>query len=78
LLFEPGRVDHVERVDGHLDRKVASLLAHRSQWRSTMGIDAEPETEQAAFGARVREAAQTAGLRAGLRAAEAFARIDRL
>jgi LmbE family N-acetylglucosaminyl deacetylase len=78
LLFEPGHVLHVERVDGHLDRKVAALLAHRSQWRSTMGIDAEPETEQAAFGARVREAAQTAGLRAGLRAAEAFARIDRL
>ena len=78
LLFEPGRVDHVERIDGYVDRKVAALLAHRSQWRSTMGIDIEPETEQAAFVARVHEAAQTAGLRAGLRAAEAFARIDRL
>jgi len=78
LLFEAGRVDHLERVEGHLDRKVASLLAHRSQWRSTMGIDAAPETERAAFVARVHEAAQTAGLRAGLRAAEAFARIDRL
>jgi LmbE family N-acetylglucosaminyl deacetylase len=77
LLFEPGRVEHLERVDAHLDRKVASLLAHRSQWRSTMGIDAAPETEHA-FVARVHEAAQTAGLRAGLRAAEAFARIDRL
>ena len=78
LLFEPGRVEHLEHVDAHLDRKVASLLAHRSQWRSTMGIDAAPETEHAAFVARVHEAAQTAGLRAGLRAAEAFARIDRL
>ncbi|MDQ1510592.1 MAG: hypothetical protein QOG50_2436, partial [Actinomycetota bacterium] len=43
-----------------------------------MGIDAEPETEQAAFVARVRETAQTAGLRAGLRHAEPYARIDRL
>jgi len=78
LLFEPGRVDHVERVDGYVDRKVAALLAHRSQWRSTMGIDAEPQREQAAFVARIHERAQTAGLRAGLRAAEAFARIDNL
>jgi hypothetical protein len=43
-----------------------------------MGIDAAPETERSVFVARVHEAAQTAGLRAGLRAAEAFARIDRL
>jgi len=78
LLFEPGRAEHLERVDAHVDRKVAALLAHRSQWRSTMGIDAEPEIEQAAFVARIRETAQTAGLRAGLRYAEAFARIDRL
>jgi LmbE family N-acetylglucosaminyl deacetylase len=78
LLFEPGRVDHLERVDGHLDRKVASLLAHRSQWRSTMGIHASPEREHQAFVARIHDAAQIAGLRGGLRAAEAFARIDRL
>jgi LmbE family N-acetylglucosaminyl deacetylase len=78
LLFEAERVEHLERVEGYVDRKVASLLAHRSQWRSTMGIDAAPDTEQAAFVARVHEAAQTAGLRGGLRAAEAYARIDRL
>ena len=78
LLFEPERVDHLERVEGHLDRKVAALLAHRSQWRSTMGIDTAPEIEQAAFVARIHEVAQTAGLRTGLRAAEAFARINHL
>src|SRR6185295_16342645 len=39
LLFEPARVDHLERVYDHLDRKTDALLAHRSQWRSTMGID---------------------------------------
>ena len=78
LLFEPGRVDHLERVHEHLERKVAALLAHRSQWRSTMGIDAAPESQMAAFVARIHERAQMAGLRAGVRAAEAFARIDAL
>lgn len=78
LLFEAGRVDHLERVHEHLDRKVAALLAHRSQWRSTMGIDSAPEAQLATFVARIHERAQTAGLRAGVRAAEAFARIDAL
>jgi LmbE family N-acetylglucosaminyl deacetylase len=78
LLFEPARVDHLERVDAHLVRKVAALLAHRSQWRSTMGIDASPEREHAAFVRRLHDTARTAGLRAGLRAAEAFSRIDAL
>lgn len=78
LLFEPGRVDHLERVAGYVDRKVAALLAHRSQWRSTMAIDAAPDEERAAFEALISQRAQTAGLRAGLRSAEAFARIDHL
>jgi LmbE family N-acetylglucosaminyl deacetylase len=78
LLFEPERVDHVERVDGFVDTKIAALLAHRSQWRSTMGIDAESEHQLRDFERRIRDEARTAGLRAGVRAAEAFARIDRL
>jgi LmbE family N-acetylglucosaminyl deacetylase len=78
LLFEPGRVSHVERVDAHVHRKVDALLAHRSQWRSTMGIDTDPDAQRAAFETRVRDRAQAHGLRAGLRAAEAFARIDDL
>jgi hypothetical protein len=43
-----------------------------------MGIHAAPESEHDAFVARVHDTAQIAGLRGGLRAAEAFARIDRL
>ena len=78
LLFEPARVDHLERVDGYLDRKIAALLAHRSQWRSTMGIDTDPDEETRRFVTRIHEEAQHAGLRAGLRAAEPFARIDAL
>ncbi|MFZ4585237.1 MAG: PIG-L deacetylase family protein [Acidimicrobiia bacterium] len=39
LLFEAEEVDHTESVDGHLDAKANALLAHRSQWQSTFGID---------------------------------------
>jgi len=78
LCFEPGRVDHVEDVDGYVERKVEALLAHRSQWRSTMAIDDRPEDQRAAFTRTLHDEARAAGLRAGLRAAEAFARIDDL
>jgi LmbE family N-acetylglucosaminyl deacetylase len=80
LCFEPGRVDHLESVDGFVDHKVRALLAHRSQWRSTMAIEDGPEQsqQQAAFVATIHDEARAEGLRAGLRAAEAFARIDEL
>ncbi len=82
LLFEPARVDHVERVSGHIDRKVDALLAHRSQYRSTMAIDDGDEQQsadqRAAFVARLHDNARIHGLRAGVRAAEAFARMDNL
>ncbi len=78
LCFEPGRVDHVERVDGFVDRKIDALLAHRSQWRSTMAIDEQPDDQRRAFAAKLHAAARSEGLRAGLRAGESFARIDSL
>ncbi len=78
LCFEPGTVAHVENVDGFVDAKVAALLAHRSQWRSTMAIDDRPDDQRAAFAARLRDEARAVGLRGGLRAGEAFARIDDL
>lgn len=76
LLFEAERPDHVERVQDQLDRKVEALLCHRSQWRSTMGIGDRPEEQRARFVRRVHDDAQAAGLRAGVRAAEAFRRVD--
>jgi LmbE family N-acetylglucosaminyl deacetylase len=76
LCFEPGKVDHVENVDGFVERKIDALLAHRSQWRSTMAIDAQPEEEGAAFADKLYAEARATGLRAGLRSAEAFARIE--
>src|SRR5262249_50488318 len=56
LLFEADEVDHYESVDATADSKVAALLAHRSQWRSTMGIDADSpdaDAQRAAFIARI-------------------------
>ncbi len=82
LLFEPARVDHVEAVGEHLGRKVDALLAHRSQWRSTMAIDDADEHaaagQRAAFVGGLHDVARIAGLRAGVRAGEAFVRIDSL
>jgi LmbE family N-acetylglucosaminyl deacetylase len=56
LLFEAEEVDHYESVDDTAAKKVDALLAHRSQWRSTMGIDEDgPDgvAQQTAFVARI-------------------------
>jgi LmbE family N-acetylglucosaminyl deacetylase len=38
LLWEADEVDHIEDVTGYGEAKAEALLAHRSQWRSTMDI----------------------------------------
>jgi LmbE family N-acetylglucosaminyl deacetylase len=56
LLFEADEVDHYESADDSAARKVDALLAHRSQWRSTMGIDEsspDVDAQRAAFTARI-------------------------
>jgi LmbE family N-acetylglucosaminyl deacetylase len=82
LLFEPARIDHLEQVGGFVDRKVEALLAHRSQWRSTMAIDEGDPTsrdaQRARFVEQLHDQARIHGLRAGVRAAEVFSRIDDL
>jgi LmbE family N-acetylglucosaminyl deacetylase len=62
LLFEADEPDHVERIEPFVDAKVAALLEHRSQWRSTMGIDAGGATEangRAAFARRIERQARS-------------------
>jgi LmbE family N-acetylglucosaminyl deacetylase len=55
LLFEADEIDHWEAAtETTLQTKIDALLAHQSQWRSTHGIDQDPERETAAFAARVR------------------------
>lgn len=79
LLFEAEEVDHLERVDTTFDAKAAALLAHRSQWLSTMGIDAagaDAAAQQAAFVDRLRRELEDFGETVGGGLAEGFKRID--
>ena len=81
MLFEADEPDHVEDVSTSVDTKIAALLEHRSQLRTTMDISATDEardTEIAAFSERIRERLASTGSTAGFAAGEAFKRIDRL
>ena len=77
LLFEPGEVHHLEPVGpDDLAAREAALLAHRSQWRSTMGIDGpDDDAGRRTFVERLRAGSAAFGAPAGLTAAEGFARI---
>jgi LmbE family N-acetylglucosaminyl deacetylase len=86
LLFEAEEVDHLESVDGFVDTKIRALLCHRSQWRSTMGIDGPgPGIKSPArndqlegFVVRVRGDADAAGAEAGIGPAEGFKLLDKV
>ena len=78
LLWEADEADHVEAIEDFLTAKLAALLAHQSQWESTMGIDRERAAEEQAFEDRIRQRAADAGALANLSLAEPFKRIDRL
>ncbi len=81
LLFEAEVVDHVEDAGPGFDAKVAALLAHRTQWRSTMRIEAgsPQEADQLeAFEARVRGEAAALGAGWDLELAEGFKRLEPL
>jgi LmbE family N-acetylglucosaminyl deacetylase len=81
LLFEADVIDHVERVDDTFDAKVDALLAHRSQWRSTMGIEVgspEEEDQTKAFVARLRTEADESGQLIGGGLGESFKRMEPL
>jgi LmbE family N-acetylglucosaminyl deacetylase len=75
LLWEADEPDHLENIAGFEERKLDALLAHRSQFRSTMRISdqaAAESEEMVAFVARLNAHHARAGARAGLAAAEAF------
>jgi LmbE family N-acetylglucosaminyl deacetylase len=74
LLFEAQVADHTESVDAFLSPKIEALLCHRSQWRSTMGIDGQSpdaDVQREGFTARIRREVESAG-------GEVFKRIDKL
>ena len=61
LLWEADEADHVEDITSSIDRKLAALLEHRSQYRTTMHIDDPASTDQVErFRDRIRERAATA------------------
>jgi LmbE family N-acetylglucosaminyl deacetylase len=81
LLFEADDPDHVEDAEPGFDAKVAALLCHRSQWRSTLGIEggtpAEPAQRQALVD-RLRGEATEAGQAHGLQLGESFRWLEPL
>jgi LmbE family N-acetylglucosaminyl deacetylase len=89
LLWEADEPNHVEKVEGLLETKVAALLAHRSQYRSTMGIDDSgpgsgpegdnpPADQVAAFRTVVEEQLAAHGRLAAMTAGEAFRLLTEL
>ena len=79
LLWEADEADHLEDVDEWADLKIAALLAHASQLRSTMDVsDPANQEETAAFRQRVLDQLAERGRPAGLRRAESFKLVDRL
>jgi LmbE family N-acetylglucosaminyl deacetylase len=78
-LFEADEPDHAEDVTGFADFKVAALLEHRSQFRSTMGIPEESEVDgTAAFRRRVLDELAEVGGANGVEHAEAFKVLDEI
>jgi len=76
LLFEADEPDHVELVGDHLETKVKALLAHESQFESTMGSRDDPELVE--FAKRVERKAIEAGRAAGVGPAEVYKLIGDL
>lgn len=78
LLFETEVINHIEDVSDWSDPKISALLAHESQFETTMVINDSPDSETAQF--RERELAQMRGAAQGMsfELGEAFHRIDDL
>jgi LmbE family N-acetylglucosaminyl deacetylase len=78
LLWEADEPNHVENADGMLEIKLSALLAHKSQYRSTMGIaQTGPSApggvdELETFRTVVEEQLSAHGRLAGVAAGEAF------
>ena len=73
LLWEADEPDHVEDIGTSIDKKLAALLEHRSQYRTTMDVDDPAATEQIErFRDKIRRRAAEAGAAEGIACAERF------
>lgn len=79
LLWEADEADHVEDITDHIDTKLAALMAHRSQFRSTMKIDDSDSVDQVAdFTQKVRSRAASHGQPTGVAFGEQFKAVREL
>ena len=78
LLFEADELDHFEDASTSFATKLAALLEHTSQLRSTMAIGPDARADEAAFRLRLTDEARDTGSVAGLELAEGFKRLDSL
>jgi LmbE family N-acetylglucosaminyl deacetylase len=80
LLWEADEPNHVENAGGMVEVKVTALLAHRSQYRTTMGIDDADAAvdEVGAFRTVVEEQMGAHGRLGGLAVGEAFRLLTEL
>ena len=79
LLWEADQADHVEDVDGYVEAKLAALLEHKSQFRSTMRIgDPNAADEVTAFRQRMLERLAEHGAVEGIALGESFKLMNRL
>jgi LmbE family N-acetylglucosaminyl deacetylase len=76
LLFETEDPDHLEDVTGFEVAKVEALLAHESQYETTMLITDDPHLQREAFRRRILTELEQFGRLAGVRYAEGFKRVD--
>jgi LmbE family N-acetylglucosaminyl deacetylase len=73
LLWEADEPDHVEDVTASVGAKIAALLEHRSQYRSTMAIsDAGAVDEVERFRRHILDQTAARGRAAGVRYGETF------
>jgi LmbE family N-acetylglucosaminyl deacetylase len=78
LLFETEEPNHAEDVAGYADVKIDALLAHTSQYESTMYITDGDRSQRDAFARRIVDELAAGGRMAGVEHAECFRRIDEL
>jgi LmbE family N-acetylglucosaminyl deacetylase len=73
LLWEADEPDHVEDIGIGIDRKLAALLEHRSQYLTTMDVDDPESSDQVErFREKIRGRAADAGAAEGIAYAERF------
>jgi LmbE family N-acetylglucosaminyl deacetylase len=75
LLWRAAEPDHWEDIGPSFQTKLAALMCHESQHRTTMGGAGDGDAERLAFEGQIRGRAAAQGEAVGLATAEAFKRI---